>query len=166
MYRGHAQSTVEGHSRGGKGICPTRTTTQRFYRPMPLLMLYLVLSLGSSSFSQGRQLFTDLLIAHARAHAMLLREFILQKVLLLYSTVLSSTDTFFEVYCMSELASVECHILPKMCFAVLDPGLPMNCQHAKFHSFCNCSFQMTNSYLDCCTLNLHVCMAVEKNAKL
>ena len=35
--------------------CSTRTTTQRFYRPMPLLSLYLVLSLSSSSFSDSLQ---------------------------------------------------------------------------------------------------------------
>ena len=40
---------------------------------------------------------------------MLLREFILQKVLLLYSTVLSSMDTFFEAYCICARAGVEGH---------------------------------------------------------
>ena len=39
--------------------CSTRTTTQRFYRPMPLLSLYLVVSLSSSSFSLDRQLCAD-----------------------------------------------------------------------------------------------------------
>ena len=38
------------HGRDSEASCPTRTTTQRFYRPMPLLSLYLVLSLSSSSF--------------------------------------------------------------------------------------------------------------------
>ena len=44
------------HGRDGEASCPTRTTTQRFYRPMPLLSLYLVLSRSSSSFSLDRQL--------------------------------------------------------------------------------------------------------------
>ena len=56
MYVGRARSTVEVHGRDGEASCPTRTTAQRFYRPMPLLSLYLVLSLSSSSFSLDRQL--------------------------------------------------------------------------------------------------------------
>ena len=43
------------HGRDGEASCPTRATTQCFYRPMPLLSLYLVLSLSSSSFSLDRQ---------------------------------------------------------------------------------------------------------------
>ena len=56
VYIGRARSTVEVHGRDGEASCSTRTTTQRFYRPMPLLSLYLVLSLSSSSFSLDRQL--------------------------------------------------------------------------------------------------------------
>ena len=56
VYVGRARSTVEVHGRDGKASCSMRTTTQRFYRPMPLLSLYLVLSRSSSSFSLDRQL--------------------------------------------------------------------------------------------------------------
>ena len=58
---GRARSTVEVHGRDGEASCSTRTTTQRFYRPMPLLSLYLVLSLSSSSFSLDRQLTSHVL---------------------------------------------------------------------------------------------------------
>ena len=61
VYVGHARSTVEVHGRDGEASCSTRTTTQRFYRPMPLLSLYLVLSLSSSSFSLDRQLTSHVL---------------------------------------------------------------------------------------------------------
>ena len=63
VYVGRAQSTVEVHGRDGEASCSTRTTTctQRFYRPMPLLSLYLVLSLSSSSFSLDRQLTSHVL---------------------------------------------------------------------------------------------------------
>ena len=61
VYVGCAQSTVEVHGRDGEASCSTRTTTQRFYRPMPLLSLYLVLSLSSSSFSLDRQLTSHVL---------------------------------------------------------------------------------------------------------
>ena len=74
-YVGRAQSTVEVHGRDGEASCSKRTTTQRFYRPMPLLSLYLVLSLSSSSFSLDRQLCADTSIACARLYV----EFILQK---------------------------------------------------------------------------------------
>ena len=70
-YVGRAQSTVEGHGSGSEGSCPTRTTNQRFYRPMLLLMLYLVPSLSSSSFPPDRLLYTGTLIARTRL-AMLL----------------------------------------------------------------------------------------------
>ena len=42
--------------------CPTQITNQHFYRPMPLLMLLLVLSL-SSSYSIDRLLYTGTSIA-------------------------------------------------------------------------------------------------------
>ena len=61
VYVGRAQSTVEVHGRDGEASCSTRTTTQHFYRPMPLLSLYLVLSLSSSSFSLDRQLTSHVL---------------------------------------------------------------------------------------------------------
>ena len=61
VYVGRVRSTVEVHGRDGEASCSTRTTTQRFYRPMPLLSLYLVLSLSSSSFSLDRQLTSHVL---------------------------------------------------------------------------------------------------------
>ena len=61
VYVGRARSTVEVHGRDGEASCSTRTTTQRFYRPMPLLSLYLVLSLSCSSFSLDRQLTSHVL---------------------------------------------------------------------------------------------------------
>ena len=57
------------HGRDGEASCPTRTTTQRFYRPMPLLSLYLVLSLSSSSFSLDRQLCADTRVYVGRARS-------------------------------------------------------------------------------------------------
>ena len=69
MYVGHARSTVEVHGRDSEASCPTRTTTQRFYSPMPLLSLYLVLSLSSSSFSLDRQLCADTRVYVGRARS-------------------------------------------------------------------------------------------------
>ena len=65
------QKKVSGkvHGRDGEASCPTRTTTQRFYRPMPLLSLYLVLSLSSSSFSLDRQLCADTRVYVGRARS-------------------------------------------------------------------------------------------------
>ena len=45
-----AQTTVEDHGCTGKGRYATRTTTQHFSRPMPLLLLYRAPSFGCSSF--------------------------------------------------------------------------------------------------------------------
>ena len=69
VYVGRAQSTVEVHGRDSEASCSTRTTTQRFYRPMPLLSLYLVLSLSSSSFSLDRQLCADTRVYVGRARS-------------------------------------------------------------------------------------------------
>ena len=57
------------HGRDSEASCPTRTTTQRFYRPMPLLSLYLILSLSSSSFSLDRQLCADTRVYVGRARS-------------------------------------------------------------------------------------------------
>ena len=45
-----ARTTVEDHGCTGKGRHAMRTTTQRFSRPMPLLLLYRAPSFGCSSF--------------------------------------------------------------------------------------------------------------------
>ena len=51
-----ARTTVEDHGCTGKGRHATRTTTQRFSRPMPLLLLYRAPSFGCSSFFVHRGL--------------------------------------------------------------------------------------------------------------
>ena len=90
MYVGRARSTVEFHNRDGEASCSTRTTTQRFYRPMPLPSLYLVLSLCSSSFSLDRQLCADTSIACARLRIFLRNLYCL--------TLPYLSDTFFDAY--------------------------------------------------------------------
>ena len=51
-----ARTTVEDHGCTGKGRHATRTTTQRFSTPMPLLLLYRAPSFGCSSFFVHRGL--------------------------------------------------------------------------------------------------------------
>ena len=50
------RTTVEDHGCSGKGRHATRTTTQHFSRPIPLLLLYRAPSFGCSSFSVYRGL--------------------------------------------------------------------------------------------------------------
>ena len=57
-----ARTTVEDHGCTGKGSHATRTTTQRYTRPMPLLLLYRAPSFGCSSFFVYRGLCKNRLI--------------------------------------------------------------------------------------------------------
>ena len=50
------RTTVEDHGCTGKGWHATRTTTQRYSRPMPLVLLYRAPSFGCSSFFVHRRL--------------------------------------------------------------------------------------------------------------
>ena len=56
IYCARARTTVEDHGCTGQGKHATRTTTQRFSRPMPLLLLYRAPSFGCSSFFVHRGL--------------------------------------------------------------------------------------------------------------
>ena len=56
IYCARAQTTVEDHGCTGQGKHATRTTTQCFSRPMPLLLLYRAPSFGCSSFFVHRGL--------------------------------------------------------------------------------------------------------------
>ena len=56
IYCARARTTVEDHGCAGQGKHATRTTTQRFSRPMPLLLLYRAPSSGCSSFFVHRGL--------------------------------------------------------------------------------------------------------------
>ena len=50
IYCARVRTTVEDHGCTGQGKHATRTTTQRFSRPMPLLLLYHAPKFGCSSF--------------------------------------------------------------------------------------------------------------------
>ena len=56
IYCARARTTVEDHDCTGQGKHATRMTTQRFSRPMPLLLLYRAPSFGCSSFFVHRGL--------------------------------------------------------------------------------------------------------------
>ena len=62
IHCARARTTVEDHGCTGKGKHATRTTTQRFSRPMPLLLLYRAPSFSCSSFFVHRGLCKNRLI--------------------------------------------------------------------------------------------------------
>ena len=59
------RTTVEGHGCTGKGKHATRITTQRFSRPMPLLLLYRAPSFGCSSLRAVQEPFDRRALAYA-----------------------------------------------------------------------------------------------------
>ena len=62
IHCARTRTTVEDHGCTGKGRHATRTSTQRFSRPMPLLLLYRAPSFGCSSFFVHRGLCKNRLI--------------------------------------------------------------------------------------------------------
>ena len=97
---------LEVHDRAAKRISATRTTYQRFCRPMSPLSLYLVASLNSSSSCLASLLCADRSIAHA---------IIRNIVTLIYITEVLSNYCYLRTLFLDAYCSHKTHSIQYMC---------------------------------------------------